>query len=64
MDAFLNNLHQQGCKGIHLGMLATNEGAERFYYRVGFGRFPQIMDGGTSGEQGTDGRVVYMVKSL
>lgn len=64
MDAFLNHVQQQGCKGVHLGMVATNDGAERFYRRVGFGRFPHVLDGGVSGEEGRSGGVVYMVKTL
>lgn len=64
MDAFLNHVMQQGCKGVHLGMIATNEGAERFYLKVGFGRFPRVLDGGESGEEGRKGNVVYMVKTL
>lgn len=64
MDAFLNHVIQQGCKGVHLGMLAANEGAEKFYRRLGFGRFPHILDEGKSGEKGRDGNVLYMVKTL
>ncbi|MEU8671266.1 GNAT family N-acetyltransferase [Streptomyces anulatus] len=36
MDAFLDALHEQGVKAVHLGMLSANTGARAFYDRVGF----------------------------
>lgn len=64
METFLEQMRQHNAKGIHLGMVSSNEGAERFYRRMGFGRFPRVIDDGASGEQGTNGSTTYMAISL
>ncbi|MCJ1255009.1 hypothetical protein MMC24_002825 [Lignoscripta atroalba] len=43
-----------GVRGLHLVMAGDNVQAERFYGRVGFGRFGGVVDGGRSGEVGRD----------
>jgi hypothetical protein len=45
-------------------MEAGNEGTEKFYRAMGFERYPGALDGGVSGETGSTGRAVYMVKTL
>lgn len=46
-------------------MVASNVAAERFYSRLGFERFPEVMDGGTSGQVGrTVDNTVYLVGKL
>jgi ribosomal protein S18 acetylase RimI-like enzyme len=64
MQTFLEALRKQGSRGAHLGMNASNDGAMKFYRRMGFQRFAQVMDKGKSGEIGRDGTTVYMVASL
>jgi GNAT superfamily N-acetyltransferase len=64
MDAFLEQMRRHGSKGIHLGMVRSNEGAEQYYKRMGYKRFPKIIDEGKSGEEGTTGDSTYMVISL
>lgn len=64
MEMFLARMREEGARGVHLGMNAANEGAERFYVRMGFSRFDEVMDRGASGEAGRDGTTIYMVISL
>jgi ribosomal protein S18 acetylase RimI-like enzyme len=64
MNAFLSAMKMKNCKGLHLGMVSTNEAAEKFYRSQGFDRFPKVIDGGQSGEMGRDERTIYMVISL
>ncbi|KIX00981.1 uncharacterized protein Z518_10047 [Rhinocladiella mackenziei CBS 650.93] len=53
-----------GVKGVHLTMAAANEDAKKFYPRVGFTKFPVVLDGGASGEQGRDQNTIWFVKAL
>ncbi|RVX75213.1 hypothetical protein B0A52_00565 [Exophiala mesophila] len=55
---------KEGARGMHLLMAASNEDANRFYPRVGFVRFPHVLDGGDSGEQGRDKISIWYVKDL
>jgi ribosomal protein S18 acetylase RimI-like enzyme len=64
VERMFEALKQEGAKGVHLGMEAGNAGTEAFYRALGFERFPGMLDGGASGELGTDGRVVVLVMSL
>lgn len=64
METFLTHMRQQGSKGIHLGMVSSNEGAENFYRRMGFGRLPKVIDEGASGEEGRTGNTTYMAITL
>jgi ribosomal protein S18 acetylase RimI-like enzyme len=64
MDAFLAKVKGFGAKGVHLGMVASNTGAQRFYERLGFEVCKEVLDGGKSGEVGRDGDALCMVKSL
>lgn len=50
--------------GLHLIMAASNQEAGIFYPKVGFHRFPQVLDGGESGKQGRDSDTVWFVKTL
>lgn len=64
MGAFLEKMRGMGVRGVHLGMVATNDGAGRFYMREGFERCGEVLDGGVSGEKGRDGGAVCMVRRL
>lgn len=64
MSAFLSKITELGACGVHLGMVATNDGARRFYERVGFELCGEVLDGGVSGEIGRDGGAVCLVKKL
>ena len=65
MDRFCEKLRQAGGKGVHLIMAGDNVDAERFYGRVGFGRFPEVLDGGSSGEEGRDvNKSMWLIKVL
>lgn len=60
-----DKLRGEKVKGVHLVMDGKNTGAEKFYYAVGFKRFPEVLDGGKSGEQGRDkNNGLWMVKSI
>lgn len=54
----------KGAAGIHLLMVASNNEAGKFYQRVGFTRFPGVLDNGASGEQGRDHAAIWWVKNL
>lgn len=64
MEVFLAHMRKHGSAGLHLGMVSSNGGAEKFYKRMGFGRFPKVIDQGASGEQGVIGSTMYLVTSL
>lgn len=64
IDSFCTVAKDQGAKGVHLLMAAANENAGKFYARVGFSRFPAVLDNGASGEEGHDGNTIWQVKSL
>jgi GNAT superfamily N-acetyltransferase len=63
--ALLAKLQADRVRGIHLMKSGENKGAEVFYGRMGFERYPVIMDGGESGEIGrkTGGGVCMVQKS-
>ena len=42
---FLEHMKQSGCKGVHLGMAASNVSAGRFYERFGFERYTKVENG-------------------
>lgn len=70
IDALLSALTQEGCRGIYLGMVASNHGAARFYEAYGFKRLPKVLDDGLSGELGRTakgedgGEKIYFVIDL
>ncbi|KAK7187295.1 hypothetical protein DPSP01_011297 [Paraphaeosphaeria sporulosa] len=64
MSAFLPAIKELGAGGVHLGMVATNAGARRFYERLGFELCGEVMDGGVSGEVGRDGGAVCLMRRL
>ncbi|EXJ94619.1 hypothetical protein A1O1_03015 [Capronia coronata CBS 617.96] len=53
-----------GAIGIHLLMATSNEEAQMFYDRVGFKRFPYVLDDGNSGQHGRDRTTIWLVKDL
>lgn len=60
-------LRAGGARGVHLGLEGRNEGAARFYARMGFRRAEVVLDGGVSGEVGRmagENGTVFMVKDL
>lgn len=69
METFLQRLREAdgagGGKGVHLIMDGQNFGAEKFYLKLGFGRFDVVLDNGASREKGrhSDG-TVWMVRGL
>lgn len=52
MAELMKKLDADRVCGIHLMKAGENKGAEIFYGRVGFERYPVVMDGGESGEIG------------
>lgn len=70
IDAFRSSAKAEGCTGAYLGMVASNEGAARFYEACGFYRLPHALDDGESGELGRtskreDGsQTIYFVTDL
>lgn len=64
MEVFLGKMFEQGAKGVHLGMAKGNEGARRFYERLGFRLCEEVLDGGICGEVGTAGDAICLVKEL
>jgi GNAT superfamily N-acetyltransferase len=64
ISTFLSKIMELGACGVHLGMVATNDGARRFYERVGFELCGEVLDGGVSGQVGKDGDAVCMMKKL
>ncbi|MCJ1475341.1 hypothetical protein MMC13_004003 [Lambiella insularis] len=54
MTMFCETLRECGAIGVHLIIAGDNVRAERFYDRMGFGRFPVTLDGGPTGETGRD----------
>jgi GNAT superfamily N-acetyltransferase len=65
VERFLGVLMEKKVPGVHLGMAGSNEGARRFYDNIGFRRFPGVLDGGKSGEEGRDGKdTVWFVKDV
>jgi RimJ/RimL family protein N-acetyltransferase len=64
MDTFLKKLQELGVGGVHLGMVASNAGARRFYERLGFQLCDGVLDDGASGELGRKGDAVCLVKQL
>jgi GNAT superfamily N-acetyltransferase len=66
MREYLRKLRDENIKGVHLVMAGDNFGAETFYRKLGFGRFPMILDGGESGELGRErgNRNVWLVREL
>lgn len=64
IERILDIAKQSQTRGIHLIMAASNEEAKVFYPKVGFIRFPQVLDNGESGEEGRDKTTIWFVKSL
>lgn len=64
VEAFCKAAQKQGAKGVHLIMAAANEEAGKFYTRIGFTRFPYVLDHGISGEDGRDQGSIWLIKAL
>lgn len=54
IETFCAAVKAKAATGVHLTMAGDNVEAGKFYTRVGFKRFPQVLDGGMSGEEGRD----------
>lgn len=61
MAALFQKLLSEGAAGIFLGMAYDNEGAGRFYQRMGFQKYAGMND---KGEVGRDGNGIYWVRSF
>lgn len=55
MEAFLGMLVEMKCQGVHAAVAAGNVEVEGFFKALGFERYPGVMDGGDSGEEGRTG---------
>jgi GNAT superfamily N-acetyltransferase len=70
IGAFKDAAKAESCPGAYLGMIASNDNAKKFYESIGFGRLPQVLDGGVTGELGRTGKrpddadVIYFVVEL
>lgn len=64
IERFCKMAQEKGAQGIHLGMVASNDDAGRFYARLGFSRFPFVLDDGASGEPGRNQNTIWLVKAL
>jgi GNAT superfamily N-acetyltransferase len=64
MNVFLGFMSEEGVKGVHLGMVADNVNAEQFYYRSGFQRVTDVLDGGKSGENGRIDDTAYQSREI
>ena len=65
MEAFCEKLRHDEVGGVHLIMAGDNVEAEKFYGKVGFRRFPMILDGGASKEQGRHSNTsIWLVRKL
>lgn len=70
IQRFLGAMKNEGCTGVYLGMVSSNDGAARFYDRCGFRRLPHVLDEGASSEEGRtatrpDGNAtIYLVKDI
>ena len=64
IERFCDKLVEDGVKGVHVIMGGENKN-EMFYRRLGFVRFPFVLDDGISGEMGRHKfGTVWLVKSL
>lgn len=67
INAFSTAAKAEGCPRAYLGMVASNDGAARFYEACGFRRLPHVLDNGASGEMGRTpvredgGQTIYFV---
>ncbi|KXS95593.1 hypothetical protein AC578_10115 [Pseudocercospora eumusae] len=61
IETLLETLKDEGCIGVHMGVVASNHRALRFYERLGFERCKGVSEGG---EGGRKGGAVIMVKEL
>ncbi|EME79895.1 uncharacterized protein MYCFIDRAFT_64416 [Pseudocercospora fijiensis CIRAD86] len=61
IEKLLGTLKEEGCVGVHMGVVASNHRALGFYERLGFERCKDVSE---SGEVGRKGGAVIMVKEL
>lgn len=61
LDRLLKELQAAGVIGVHLGMVAENHRAHKFYDRLGFERFEGMKE---NGEIGRKGGGVWRVKKI
>lgn len=61
IEKLLEALKEEGCIELHMGVVASNHRALRFYERLGFERCKGVNEGG---EVGRKGGAVIMVEEL
>lgn len=61
INVLLEKLKDAGISGVHLGMVADNKRAGKFYDRIAFERFSEMSDNGELGRQGNS---LYRVKKV
>lgn len=63
---FLGKLNMANVKGVHLIIAGDNLGAEAIYQKVGFGRFPVVLDNGESAEFGKESanKTAWLVRNV
>ncbi|KAK3687099.1 hypothetical protein LTR37_019166 [Vermiconidia calcicola] len=70
VDTMCKTIKAEGCSGLYLGMVASNDQAARFYEALGFRRLPHVLDDHASGELGRTkkgddgGATIYFVTDL
>jgi hypothetical protein len=67
METFLGVLLGMKCMGVHATVAAGNVEVEGFFKALGFERYPGVLDGGDSGEEGRTGgpnAMLLFVKTL
>ena len=64
IDTFSGAIKKEGADGIHLLMSQSNVEAGKFYTGTGWQRYPKVLDGGASGEQGVKDNTTWMVKEI
>lgn len=64
IETFNATVKKEGAKGVHLIMAQANVEAGSFYVATGWRRYPKVLDGGVSGEEGVKDNTAWMVKRL
>jgi GNAT superfamily N-acetyltransferase len=64
IETFSAAVKEDGASGLHLVMAQANVEAGDFYAHTGWRRYPKVLDGGSSGEEGVKDNATWMVKRL
>ena len=64
IETFSAAVRNEGANGLHLLMAQANVEAGRFYGRTGWQRYPKVLDGGLSGEEGVKDNTTWLVRRL